>query len=368
MNLMPTRYEALLSTYEAYKETGQFFLLKKGSGYSYLWGGDDLGLFFFVPLLGKKLGLSLDKAIIVFFLLIITAGFLSASFYFIHKSRFSLLQRSYLFASLLFLAVSIYFIGDVYVISGTVPLLVIPLFLLSEKMSFSKKIAINLIIGIVMGYANTVRAHSGTTGLVFIISYLLVNKSPLKTKILLLSVILFAMTLSKFHFNYLIDARNKFLLNKNVEIANKYSHVFWHNTFLGLGYVYNKYGIVPDDNCAFEWVKKIDANAVYMSEQYENILRKEYFKFVIKHPSYVLSNYTAKAGVILAYILFSMNIAVFFLKTFKQQRQILPFFVAIIFGVLPGFIFLPYNSYILGGISTAVLLANYIIKETFSGS
>jgi len=72
------------------------------------------------------------------------------------------------------------------------------------------------------------------------------------------------------------------------------SHGIWHNLYLGLGLVSNPWGISWNDAYGIEVVKKIDPTIAYVSHDYFDALRNEYFRLVVQHPIDVVWIYAQK--------------------------------------------------------------------------
>lgn len=367
MKMMPTRYEMLSNSLNVFNDKKVFFLLKSENGYQPLWGGDDLGVYYFVVKTASLFGFALDNAIKFFFASILFISYLIVIYFFLKYSTKSLIPKIYAIITFGIVAVFSYTIGDVYILYTVAPMICITAFIINYKShKLWLRYIVFIIIGLIIGYSNFIRAHSGTIALVFIILSILLSSQKIKFKTIVLAFLFIGVLLTKAHFNYLLNERNEFLRNKKINFEVKQKHVFWHNTFLGLGFMYNKHNLYPKDEVALEWALRINPEVKYFSDQYETVIKKEYFKFIFNNPGYVLMNYSAKIGVILFFIIGSLNIGLYALFKVKKDELFYPFCGAIFMGVLPGLIFLPYDSYILGGITVSVLMANYYFTKMFA--
>jgi hypothetical protein len=86
----------------------------------------------------------------------------------------------------------------------------------------------------------------------------------------------------------------------NLTNGETQAHPFWHPMYLGLGYLPNDYGIRFIDSVAADRVQRDAPGTVYLSQKYESVLRKAYFKTLGDHPLAVIGQYAAKAWVTLA--------------------------------------------------------------------
>lgn len=74
-------------------------------------------------------------------------------------------------------------------------------------------------------------------------------------------------------------------------------HPTWHNIYIGLGYLPNKYGISWNDQVSIDAVKRVDPHAGYLTARYEHILRHLVFRLLKRDPSFVLGTLWTKYGV-----------------------------------------------------------------------
>lgn len=367
MKIMPTRYEMLLQAIDAFHKTHIHFLGKKGENYYPLWGGDDLGAIYFITKIAYFFNLSNDSAILVFYIAALFIAFFTSVIFFLKINKITLLKKCYIISTISLLVLVSYNIGDVYIFYSVAPLLCVPLFLMQKENLSYMNILFYIICGLLIGYSNYIRAHSGTAVFIFIIFYLLLKKISFTKSLIIFILLFFGVFITKLHFNFTLKERDNFLKTRGIEVTiEKNKHVLWHNVFIGLGFIYNKYNITPTDTCALEWVKKIDSSIAYFSQEYESTLKKEFFRILRESIGFVLNSYFAKLGIIGAYLLLSLNFSLIFIfrnscKFFRNYRFYFPFLLAIGWGILPGLLFLPFNSYILGGITFCVLLSNFII-------
>ncbi len=77
-------------------------------------------------------------------------------------------------------------------------------------------------------------------------------------------------------------------------------HPFWHSSYIGLGYLPNKYGIEWNDAAAEDAVQRDRPGTAFLSTQYEATLRHLYVQIATKDPGFVLHNLWTKARVLVA--------------------------------------------------------------------
>jgi hypothetical protein len=77
-------------------------------------------------------------------------------------------------------------------------------------------------------------------------------------------------------------------------------HPFWHNVYIGLGVVHNRYGIYWDDSVSAAYVQSVDPHAAYQGPRYEAILRDRVLHLLTHDPGFVLRAERRKVGDLLA--------------------------------------------------------------------
>ena len=76
------------------------------------------------------------------------------------------------------------------------------------------------------------------------------------------------------------------------------AHPFWHATYLGLGYLPNRWGIRWDDAFGLQAAQKVDPKVVFLSPHYEQILRHLYFSAIRQDPGWAAHLYLVKLAVL----------------------------------------------------------------------
>ena len=89
----------------------------------------------------------------------------------------------------------------------------------------------------------------------------------------------------------------------------------WHTAYIGFGFEENKYGITYSDSCAYSKALETNPNVRYLSDEYMNILRNEYFKIMREDLKYFAGSYYRK-----------------FMQNIKMVMSFLPFWRNDIYG------------------------------------
>ena len=143
-------------------------------------------------------------------------------------------------------------------------------------------------------------------------------------------------------------------------------HVFWHNIYLGFGFIPNYLGITYDDDCAIKKIKNIDPNIKEYSEKYESLLKKETIRILLKERIFAWSTIFAKFGVCLFYLLVCMNIGSLAAVLFKQDMYLHScFLIVLLTAALPGILVMPRPSYLSGFTALAFVYGLYCFVPLF---
>jgi hypothetical protein len=77
-------------------------------------------------------------------------------------------------------------------------------------------------------------------------------------------------------------------------------HPFWHNAYIGLGYLPNRYGIEWNDSVAADAVQRDRPGTGFLTKEYEATLRHRYVQLTRDDPGFVLRNMWTKSRVLVA--------------------------------------------------------------------
>ena len=179
---------------------------------------------------------------------------------------------------------------------------------------------------------------------------------------------------SKYFFNSIIQERNIFFDNKpklltelkERDIAVRNVRSIWHNAYFGLGFLSIEKKDFPknNDTYAVNKAKELNPNIISFTKEYENLLMKEYFKFIKDYPLYFIKSLFAKLGVIFMYILLFFNFGILKINKYKFDEKIIFFFLpGILLNSLLGFAAEPDYSYLLGMFTFTSLTSVYLLEK-----
>ena len=358
MDIMNVRYQELIETIDGLQYTGVPLITYDGINFGPSGVGDDIGSYYFIPKLAVIFNLSLDQSIALFYAGIVVLAFLFGAMGLWQYCKTSLGKWISLFALVLLSGVLLSY-GDIYVTFGCTTMVLVPWCLyLSERNTFNSFLIYCAIAGFVIGTAHFIRAFSGMSVLFFIVTLVILNKRYIrKQKVIIITTLFIGIITVQLYTVHLVQLRNEYLSNlKNVSNLILGRHAFWHNIYIGLGFLHNDYGIIYNDSIGAEKVYSMKPSATYGSQEWNVILRNEVFHLIKNDPTFVIKQAFAKFGVCLMYILVFSNFGIVFAIFYPKHWKIeCVFALGMLINALPGILVIPRFSYLFGLITLATL-------------
>ena len=262
--------------------------------------GDDEGVFVYIPLLSRLLGVadpvSMVRDLYVAFL---SLGVLvyPTIFYRLTRSRAAGLAAPLMF----FVCILSLGFVDVYWIPAWGALVLFPLiFLLARNWPRFGLPAI-LAIALAASWLSSIRSYTGL-GIAIAAAIVLVPRRwpwwRLLPALAMLAVVY--ISINTFVFSAIRADRDRRLgaAAKTVNITA--AHAFWGEAYEGIGYLHNKYHLHYIDGVPSERVQREAPGTVTLSSRYETVIRGAYFRFAREHPVEIARQYAAKALVVVA--------------------------------------------------------------------
>jgi hypothetical protein len=186
---------------------------------------------------------------------------------------------------------------DTYWALGFIVVLALPLLSIVYNREWDRKsLFIALFLSVAAGLANLPREHAGLGVALLLLATVFVKTRSAKKPLCFGGVVIFCV-ISYFLFTRLVPALYFTIYEQPVEIRQMGP---WHTLYIGLGWektLYgtdNKYGIIYKDGHAAETVKKINPQCVVYSNEYMEILKKEWFRLLKDDTAWFLKNYARK--------------------------------------------------------------------------
>ncbi len=361
MDIMPSRKQNLEAALKGLEISGEPLIAFKDGKFQTVTKSDDLGSYYFIPKIANFFNLNIDTAIFVFYASLIFVSIIISLFW-IYNSAKSTKSLIYPIFLVLLISSFAYIVGDVYIASFFSVFSLIPLFLIVLKSKKKWIIILSLvIIGLLIGFSNFLRAHAATPIMLFILLYVLLHKQTLlRNKLIMCFALVVGVFLFSFWKENIISKRDHFLHSKNMIVEQVNKHSLWHNLYIGLGFLKNNYGLQYKDEVAIKKVATINNEVKKSSRQYYHILKQEYLKFIKQNPKFFIKTIMAKTGLVIILFLIFSNAGLYFLFTKPQDfSSIIPYTISLIFSSLPGILVMPRFSYLLGFLSLSVFMSIY---------
>ena len=381
--IMPCRYSGLENTLKGYDLTNVQLVAYDdpclgGAREVFSPAGlsDNIGSYFFIPKLVQLTGIKLEIAIQLVYSGFVFLAFLSAAIA-IWLSFKSLLGKIIGTMALALLSLVIAGIGDYYIFAGAIPMAIIPwlIYILKKPPNNIKYLYLFFfLLGIVISFGHLIRSHSGTDVIIFILlGFVFFAKFySYKQKTILILILTLSMASVFSWFNSIVDKRVEYLtsIESNYELSGK--RIMWHNIYYSLGYLQNSFSQVkgydrhePSDSYSLDRALQINPEVKLWSSDYEDILRKDTFKFIKDHKLFFIKSILAKIGVMLIYIALFMNIGIVMIYYYKTNIDFhLLFLSGISFNMVFGVLTTPEYTYLTGLFLFSVLYSIYIIDST----
>lgn len=319
---------------------------------------DDIGVYIILPWLAHGLGLPISRAYDLFFSFLIAACFVSGTLGFVTLTS-ARWPRVVGFAALAAVSLLAFWVGDVYILLGMIPVALVPWILLAIRRStLPSLIAVGSISGAVSAASDFVRSGSGTILLIFLTLALALTRS-LRPKVRLAgaatTAVCFAIVWAAFM--HIVAQRDTFLRTQTSnESLLRFRHPFWHSVYIGFGYANNDLIPAYRDEVGVARVCSESSSAPYLSQDYERVLRNATEQVVRDHPGIVVRNLVKKALVVALLVLVCGNIGwiAFFRRPIVWPID-LAFCAAMVANSLYGILVVPYASYLFGLISYSAL-------------
>jgi hypothetical protein len=369
IRIMASRDKDLSEAVEGYARTGIALVgYNNETGFVPAGLSDDPGIYYFIPMISRRLHLDLAKGISVFFMTALVVPLVLGGWGLMLVLR-SGPSRAIGLTVLCILSCLAYRIGDVYIFEFAVPLALIP-----WVVRFTRKRHANWVtavaflgIGAAIGVGASVRSAAAIPACVFFIILLATHpKIAVSRTIGFAALALTGLLGPLIFFHRIAQARDSFLLNQaGVQRADLSRHITWHLAYIGMGFLSNPY--VPGGVCDEVGKQKVRAVApevVYLSEQYDRVLRSEVLSVVSTHPLLTLLTLAAKLGIVLVVVAIFANVGLLaaFLRP-KPWGTEVAFWAALGASAVPVLLVAPATQYLVGVVSLAGLYGIFSIDH-----
>lgn len=207
---------------------------------------------------------------------------------------------------------------DLYWITAWAPLIGIPLLLLAHRWWPKHRVrAVGVLIAAALcaSFANSIRINSGLPILVGALGVVVFTGVSFRVPrtwrfwrtagwwfrpAAAASIGIAYLAIATFGFDGVRAYRDHVIHDAHFGAGLPTEHPVWHNAYIGLGYLANKYGIVWMDQNAEDRARRADPGAGYLTASYEHALRHVYVQIVEHDTGFVLRTLWTKLRVMVA--------------------------------------------------------------------
>jgi hypothetical protein len=334
------------------------FLLPSG-------GGDDQGLYLFVPWLANALGWE-DPVNLLRWIALLALAVPIALFPWMVRAITGSTLAALLSPFALLIGLWLMPLGDIYWVATWVVLLLVPLLLVIDRRWPRHGLLLLLGLLVLASVATSVRAQAGLPALIGAVLVLLRRPWPgwARSGAVMLAVVAY-LSVGTFGIAAAREVRASQLGGQWTLAGDTgTSHPFWHSAYIGYGYLPNDWDIRYFDNVAYRDVLREDPKAKFLGPSYNRILRERYFRLVGEDPVYAAEVYGSKLLVamrpavpaLLALVLIWPWLLLVDPRRRRWRRDALFLAVAALVGLAAPMVATPFSAYLLGWLP-AVLLA-----------
>ena len=302
--MLQCRVVTLLSGWAGYKKTG-LFLISYLNGLLVPSGAcDDVGFFLYAPMMASFLNIGPLQAAFLLFTILIVVFMVIVGFSFLFFTQ-SFLGYAVIVIGLYRLFACVKQIADIYIVYMfvfiTVPLLLVAL----EKKKENLFLWAAGLTGFVCAFANNMRILSALPVVLFFLIILVFNTLLKRSqKMIALGLFLVGYSIPYGHMQYVLHQRKVFLTECGaMPQKDPIQHTFWHNMYIGFGFLSNQHGITWHDGCGEAHARKVIPGVEVGSQAYEATIRDLIFNLIKTDRYFVLITLFTKLGVLLFFFL-----------------------------------------------------------------
>lgn len=363
----PGRIDMLDATIAGYRATGEL-LLAVVNGRLYVPGsGEDLGLFYFIPIIATRFGLTAAEAMASFQWTILLLG---TGVGILLSLRLFRAQESRVFAALGLIGVATlaFGVGDVYMIAPVYTAVVVPAAVYVLSSLEENRVLISLaVIGFFGAIANFASYFAAFTGLAFVLGTIYWSARPRsrQTKLWFVAALAAGFLVATSIFQFSISRRDSYVKSAIPAYeAQSRSQGFWVKAYMGLGFLTNPYVRAFGNDIAASRLAELAPSVAINTPSADRIMRKELVSVARQHPWFAIRTIAAKAGVVFLYLVVFVGAG---LLARSQPgaggRDTRAFIVAGLVSIIPGILWIPTVEYLSAAIALSVLYATQTIAR-----
>jgi energy-coupling factor transporter transmembrane protein EcfT len=374
LSITSTRVEGIQRAQDVLEQGGPPLLAKIDGQYAPVGTTDDQGVYLYGSLIGWATGQE-DPAISVkwMYLLLyaLTLAIWPWAFYRLFES-WAVAVAAPIAGIVLFGSAGLF---DVYTATTWAIVTLIPVLFVLQRRWPRHGLLIMLGVCVAASFASSIRAQAGLP--VALVALFLVAVRPWSWQRragAALLVLLAYLSIVPLAFAGVRAYRDGWVDDPNFGKGEPTSHPLWHNAYIGLGYLPNKWNLQWDDTDGIDTIRQVDPNARYLSKDYLHEARTLYFRIAKDEPVFYAKTQGAKFVVdmrhIARYAFFGALLLPLLLIRGPRRRQLrwwaLALVPAAVLGLAQPIIALPdysYESGLSGSVGLLVVLAGAAVLD-----
>jgi hypothetical protein len=327
---------------------------------------DDQGLYLYLPVLGRLTG-ERDPHVLLKWFFIGCFALLFALYPLLFYEVMGSVLAGLAAPGLVLLWFRFLENSDLYWITAWCVLLGLPLVFAAFIRPWGRwTVALLLAAALIASFSTSIRIHAGLPIAIAAIAVALLRGPSWRPRLLMSA----ALVIVSFSISVGVLSAVRIIRDEIVgqPFRNEFPamHPTWHNAYIGLGYLPNKYGITWNDQVSVDAVKRVDPHAGYLTPRYEHVLRHLYLNILRRDPSFVLNTLWTKFGACLdgAFRRFGWPLPVLLAVSalVSRRRRDMRWFMlltapALVLTLLPPVITIPDTKYAEGWLASVGLLA-----------
>ena len=362
------RRRALLAIYETYQKIGIPLLSENNNVFGGVAFCDDSGFFLYIPFLSSLLGIGVLAGAGVFIKILATVFFVLSSLGFCLLTR-SMFTRLIAIFALVPLWWKLSAMTDVYIAYAFVfsPIII---FIASFRLQNKRLLYVSsFLIGLISCFSSNIRILASLPVLLFfLVMVFFSRKFTIKECFLAIAFLLIGYSIPFAHYEYSLYEKDLYLKEKGIVLNKEIDHSFWHNMYLGFGFIHNKYDITWDDACGGRALDKVGLKPKYGTKAYEKAMKGLIIDLLKKDKHFFFTAIFARLGIIMMFFLLWFGWLGLLCSYWypKEWYEDLAFLVALGVSALPGVLTIPRFEYLAGFIACTVLYTIYSVLHAIN--
>jgi hypothetical protein len=336
-------------------------------------GGDDQGLYLFVPWLAHALGWE-DPVNLLRWLALVGLAIPIAIYPWLIRELTGSTLGGLLSPFALLIGLWRMPLADIYWVATWVILALVPLILLMDRRWPKRGLALLAGLLVLASAASAIRSQAGLPALIGAVLVLWRRPWSWTGRGAAIALCLVAYLSASTVGMAAARAERDHQLDGRPLQGNTGRHPFWHTAYIGYGYLPNKWDIHYFDDIAYRDVLRENPRARFLGPAYGRILRDRYFHLIRENPGYTVKVYAAKLLValrpaspaLLALAVLGPWLLFVDARRRRWRRDAVFLVIAGLVALGSPLLATPFSAYLLGWLGAVLLAAILAIAATLS--